>query len=163
MAQPPGITLRVATAADETVLLTLFAVTRQFDLSAWPPTLQESFLQMQFVAQSAHYRSAFPNAQDSLVLASGTPAGRIYLDRQEATIHILDFALLPEYRHRGIGRSIISGLQSEAKSVGKILSGHVANTNAAQQFWQRMGFQITPQDQIYSEISWTPPRQPISP
>ena len=73
-------------------------------------------------ARSGHI-SGRPNTR--IVLVSGTAAGRLYLDRQVNTILIVDLTLLPEFHRQGIGRAVVSELQSGAAAAEKSLTGHV--------------------------------------
>ncbi len=82
------------------------------------------------------------------------PSGRLYVDRQDSQILIVDITLLPEFHRRGIGRVLVSELQWEAVSLGKTISGHVERWNPARTFWRKMGFQVEDGDDMYSPISW---------
>ena len=120
----------------------------------WPAEAKEGFLRMQFEAQRSHYLSFYPQADHSIVLADGVPAGRLYVDRQDAQILIVDITLLPEFHRRGIGRALVSELQLEAASSGRVLTGHVEKLNPAAAFWRHMGFHLADGDEMYSRISW---------
>jgi GNAT superfamily N-acetyltransferase len=150
------ITLRAALDTDESFLRELYASTRQAELALmpWTADAKDGFLRMQFEAQRSHYLSFYPKADHSIVLADSTPAGRIYVDRQDSRILIVDITLLPEFHRRGIGRVLVSQLQSEAASLGKGLTGHVEKWNPAAAFWRHMGFQMADGDELYSPISW---------
>lgn len=150
------ITLRAVVDQDESFLRELYASTRQAELALMPWTAEakESFLRMQFEAQRSHYLSFYPKADHSIVLAGSTPAGRIYVDRQDSQILIVDITLLPEFHRRGIGRVLVSQLQSEASLLGKGLTGHVEKWNPAAAFWGHMGFQVADGDELYCPISW---------
>jgi GNAT superfamily N-acetyltransferase len=121
----------------------------------WPPEAKHGFLRMQFEAQKQHYGSYYPDADHSIVITGETPVGRVYVDRQATEILIVDFTLLPEFHRRAIGRAVISKLQAEAASSGKILTGHVERWNPARVFWQRMGFDLAEEDEIRERISWS--------
>ncbi len=149
-------TLRAVLDTDETFLRELYASTRQAEMALmpWPEEAKEGFLRMQFEAQRRHYLSFYPKADHSVVLADGAPAGRLYVDRQDSQILIVDITLLPDFHRRGIGRVLVSELQSEAASLGKGLSGHVERWNPAAAFWRHMGFHVADGDELYSPISW---------
>jgi GNAT superfamily N-acetyltransferase len=153
-----GILLRPAVQDDEGFLFDLYASARQAELASvpWPAAMKDSFLRMQFDAQRTHYRTHFPRAEHSIILCDDARAGRIYVDRQESQILIVDLTLLPEFHRRGIGHELIGALQSEAAPAGKALSGHVERWNPAAHFWRRMGFEITPgaEGDMYDRIYW---------
>jgi GNAT superfamily N-acetyltransferase len=150
------ITLCAAAGADENFLRELYASTRQAELALmpWPAEAKQGFLRMQFDAQRGYYLSVYPKADHSIILAAGVPAGRLYVDRQASQILIVDLTLLPEFHRRGIGRVLVSVLQSEAASLGKLLTGHVERRNPAAAFWRRMGFDVAAGDEMYHRISW---------
>jgi GNAT superfamily N-acetyltransferase len=152
-----AITLRVAVDEDEIFLYELYASTRRTEMALlpWPPEAKRGFLRMQFEAQTRHYRSAYPGASHSIVLTEESLAGRLYVDRRQSEILIVDFTLLPEFQGRGIGRALVSELQSEAAAAGRILSGHVGKWSPAGVFWRHMGFEVAKGDEMYDRISWS--------
>jgi GNAT superfamily N-acetyltransferase len=87
-------------------------------------------------------------------LCDDARAGRIYVDRRESEILIVDLTLLPDFHRRGIGRDSIAGLQAEAVASKKALTGHVERLNPAAHFWRSMGFEITPDEEMYDRIYW---------
>jgi len=150
--------LRPANAGDEAFLRELYASTRQAELALlpWSAEAKQQFVRMQFDAQRRHYRATYPNAYESIVLAGAAPAGRIYVDRQDAQMLIVDLTLLPQFQRQAIGRMLVSDLQREAAKYGKAIAGHVERWNPARMFWQRMGFNVGPGNDMYYRISWTP-------
>jgi ribosomal protein S18 acetylase RimI-like enzyme len=83
----------------------------------------------------ARHRAAF-----DVILVDGQPAGRLYVSREDDEIRIVDIALLPEYCNRGIGTTLLKGLQSEAAAAGKPLRIHVERFNPALRLYERLGF-----------------------
>jgi GNAT superfamily N-acetyltransferase len=152
-----SITLRAAMDEDERFLYELYAGTRRSEMAMvpWPPEQKHAFLRMQFEAQIKHYRSAYPNADHSIVVTGEALAGRLYAHREESQILIVDLTLLPEFRGRGIGRALVSELQREAVSLRKVLTGHVERWNPASAFWRHMGFEIADGDDVYNRIVWS--------
>ncbi|HEY3913663.1 MAG TPA: GNAT family N-acetyltransferase, partial [Verrucomicrobiae bacterium] len=97
--------LRPEVPDDEPFLLDLYAATRKEELDAigWPPDVRQSFLKMQFNAQKQGYRTTFPNAQFAIILSGGIGVGRIVINRAQDEFRLVDIALLPPNRGRGIG------------------------------------------------------------
>jgi GNAT superfamily N-acetyltransferase len=120
----------------------VYAGTREEELAvvAWDDADKNAFLRMQFEAQDRWYREQMPDASFDVVLVEDEPAGRLYVDRREGEIRIVDIALLPEYRNRGIGRRLLGHLIAEADRVGKPLTIHVERFNRARRFYERLGF-----------------------
>ena len=106
----------------------------------WTDADKDAFLRMQFEAQDRWYREQMPDASFDIVLVEDEPAGRLYVDRREDEIRIVDIALLPEYRNRGIGGTLLGDLVAEADRVGKPLTIHVERFNRARRFYERLGF-----------------------
>lgn len=73
-------------------------------------------------------------------MVDGEPAGRLYVARWEKELRIVDVALLPEFRGRGIGEGMIRELIEEAETAGKPLTIHVERENPAMSLYSRLGF-----------------------
>lgn len=95
---------------------------------------------MQFEAQSAYYEKAFPDAECSVVEIDGRPAGRFYVDHGIDEIHIVDLALLPEFRARGVGTRLLQDVLKRAETSGKVVRLHVERSNPALRLYDSMGF-----------------------
>src|SRR5258705_5130658 len=110
-----NLILRSVTDADQEFLVRLFASTRAEELQAlaWNPMQAEMFINLQYNAQQQSYRLSHPSAENNIILRDGQPAGRMLVDRSEDAIHLVDIAILPEYRNHGVGTKLISGLVDE--------------------------------------------------
>ena len=91
-----------------------------------------------------------------MIEVDGRPAGRLYVDRRPGDLRIVDIALLPAFRGRGIGAGLIAGLQHEAAAEGRIVSIHVEVHNPAAQLYERLGFAIAADLGVYRRMEWTP-------
>jgi GNAT superfamily N-acetyltransferase len=69
----------------------------------WSEEQKREFLDMQFRAQASHYREHYPDCEFLVIELEGERAGRLYIDRMEDEIRIVDIALLPAHRGGGIG------------------------------------------------------------
>jgi ribosomal protein S18 acetylase RimI-like enzyme len=145
-------TLRPVQEADEALLLEIFASTRadEMALLPWDAVQKQAFLQMQFSAQQKHYQAYFPQATHEMILAEGQPIGRLYVDRRETEIRILDITLLPEIRGKGIGTLVIQELMKEAEDGNKFISIYVESFNRSLELFHRLGFMKTEE----SSASW---------
>jgi GNAT superfamily N-acetyltransferase len=110
---------------------------------------------MQFLAQDQQYRATHPGAEDSVIVVDGHPAGRLWVARDGDGIRLLDIALLPEHRGRGIGTALIRRLQDEAAAQGLPLRLHVARTNPATSLYLRLGFHPEGGDGVYQAMAWS--------
>lgn len=152
----PEISLRPEQPADESFLRDLYASTREAELAiaGWGASMRRNFVEMQFRAQRQGYRSQFPQAESSVVLADGVPAGRLLVDRSERELRVVDLALLPQYRGRGIGTRLLQALGAEAVEGGKSFRLHVLKTNRAVRLYERLGFCRRAEDACYFEMEW---------
>lgn len=156
------ITLRSASPEDEEFLHQLYASTRaeEVALFGWDAAQAAAFLQMQFRAQTQSYRLQFPAAATQIVLEDGAAIGRLVTHRTAAEILLLDIALLPAWRKRGIGTQLIQSLQAEAAQAGIGVQLFVQATNRSQHLYQRLGFVPVDEPGVYLEMRWQPAHQP---
>jgi ribosomal protein S18 acetylase RimI-like enzyme len=148
--------LRPALPGDEPFLRAVYGSTRAEELARvpWSDEQKRAFIGMQFAAQDADYRRNYPDAQYSIVEVKGVGAGRLYVDRAKSEIRILDIALLPEHRGRGVGTKLLRGLQDEARSAGKPLTIHVERFNPALRLYHRLGFRQIADRGVYLFLEW---------
>ena len=151
------VTLQPAVPSDDDLLYAVFASTRELEMQllAWPRERRDALLRMQFEAQERQIGGGHASVERSIVLVDGRPVGRLYVSRDEACVHLLDIALLPEHRRRGIGTALITWLQAEAAAGGVPLRLHVARTNPAARLYQRLGFRPAGGDAVYAAMEWT--------
>jgi ribosomal protein S18 acetylase RimI-like enzyme len=136
------VALRPVTPADAPFLTRVYASTRAAELAQvpWTDAQKEAFIAHQFTAQAAHYERHYAGASFDVVLAGGEPAGRLYVARGAEEIRIVDIALLPAFRGRGIGTGLLRALLGEADAQGKRVSIHVEQSNPALRLYERLGF-----------------------
>ena len=152
MERTAAYTLRPVQEEDETLLLEIYSSTRADELALvpWDAAQKQAFLQMQFSAQQKHYRAYFPHATHEIIEAEGQPVGRLYVDRRETEIRILDITLLPQRRGHGIGTQILLDLMKEADRGNQSCSIYVESFNRSLGLFQRLGFVKTEE----SGASW---------
>lgn len=150
--------LRPITDKDKSFLASVYASTRQEELAPvpWTDEQKQVFLQFQFEAQHTHYMKYFPDAAFDIILLRNKPIGRLYLDRREDEIRIVDIALLPQYRNRGIGSRLLKPILDEAQAAGIQVRIHVEMNNPAMKLYQRLGFQKVNEEGVYWLMEWQP-------
>lgn len=150
--------LRPVQPDDQAFLFQVYAATRQEELALvpWAEAQKEAFLRMQFDAQQRSYRLQFPSADYRIIIDGDQEVGRLIVERPDAELLLVDIALLPEHRSRGIGTGVIRALQAEAASAGKPLRLHVAAGNRALGLYERLGFWTVTRGDIYLEMEWHP-------
>lgn len=115
----------------------------------WTPQQKLEFLGQQFDAQDEHYRKNYPGADLLLIEVDDEAAGRFYVKRLASEIRVMDIALLPAYRGRGIGTRILEDLIAEADATGRTVTIHVERFNPALKLYERLGFRATKEVGIY--------------
>jgi ribosomal protein S18 acetylase RimI-like enzyme len=141
--QTPAVDTRPVTPVDDEFLLDVYASTRAEELAPvpWTDEQKRAFLRMQFDAQRGEYFKRFPDADYRVILVGGQPAGRLWVARTPAQIRLMDIALLPEFRSRGVGKLLVSQLADEAARAGLPLRHMVFELNEnALRFYERLGF-----------------------
>ncbi len=147
----PSLTLRPVTDADMEFLFRLYASTREEELAAvpWTAEQKEVFLHQQFAAQHEYWQANYTDTTWDLVLLDGEPIGRLYVARWAEEIRIVDIALLPEHRSRGIGTALLRDIFAEGDREGKPVSIHVEIYNPARRLYGRLGFEDIEDKGVY--------------
>ncbi|MGH3079824.1 MAG: GNAT family N-acetyltransferase [Gaiellaceae bacterium] len=155
---PSGITLRPVSSSDRDFLLQVYASTREEELAPvpWTDAQKAAFIEQQFDAQDRHYRAHYAGASLDVVEWDGAPAGRLYVARWSDEIRVIDIALLPEFRGRGIGTRLLRGLLDEAARARRRLSIHVEKNNPALRLYKRLGFAPVADRGVYVLMEATP-------
>lgn len=150
--------LRPAVPEDEPFLLALYCSTRAEEVAAWglAGPQAELFLRMQYTAQQQHYRARFPGADHRIVILDGRAVGRLLVDRREDELRLVDVALLPEHRGRGLGKALLQQLLAEARAAGKPVRLHALKGSRAAALYARLGFAALAEDGPYVAMEWRP-------
>jgi ribosomal protein S18 acetylase RimI-like enzyme len=158
------IALRPETPQDVPFLRRLYATTREQEMRAlpWDAQRREAFLDMQFAAQASHYRACYPDCEFQVIERAGKPAGRLYVERLEDEIRIVDIALAPEHCGRGIGGELLRALLGEAREGGKTVSIYVETFNPARRLYDRLGFRALDTNGVYLRMEWTPEPESVT-
>ena len=163
MADTPTVAFRSIRPDDEPFLYRVYASTREEELRPvdWTPAQKAAFLLQQFQAQHAFYQEQYARARFEVILRDGEPIGRLYVDRRDDEVRIVDIALLPEHRSTGIGSGILRSLLAEAAGAGKPVRVHVERLNPARRLYDRLGFVPIEDKGVYWLLEWRPPPEEI--
>ncbi len=155
-----GVSLRPVRGDDHAFLFEVYASSRAEELAQvpWNQEEKQSFLKSQFEAQKNHYNKHFSDADFNIVLVQGNCAGRLYLGRWEEEIRIIDIALLPDFRGKGIGGLLLGEILEEARQANKCVRIHVEKQNRAKNLYSRLGFQVLSDNGVYEFMEWDPER-----
>ena len=145
------ITYRNITERDLAFLKKVYRSTREEELKLtdWPEKQKDEFINQQFNAQHDYYHQVYNEASFQIILSDGVPAGRLYLWESERQIRIVDIALLPEFRNKGIGNFILRKLIDKSEESSRIVSIHVECYNPALSLYKRLGFEQKDQTGVY--------------
>jgi len=154
--------LRPGRSVDRDFLFGLFCNSRLPELALLEQQVGASvygeIMRLQFQAQTTSYRAQFPNARFDIIELSDTPVGRIVVDRPGDMLHIVDQAVVPSMRNRGIGTAVMRALMDEAAPAGLPVRLKVASTNdPSMRLYLRLGFVPIETAPLYIDMEWRAP------
>ncbi len=152
------VELRPERPEDESFLREVYACTRQeeLDRTGWDAATRAAFLDMQFHAMRRGYRAMFPRGEFAVILRDGQPVGRQVVHRTGTEIRLVDVALLPAQRGRGVGTALLQTLLAESARSGIPVRLQVLATSRARRLYERLGFTRIVGDGLYEELEWRP-------
>lgn len=128
---------------DRPFLFALHETVKGAELAAMqvPEPIWRQLVEMQFRAMTEGYRSMFPAADYRIITLEEAPIGRLITDQSQDRFHIVHIALLPTWRHRGIGSALMTAVLAEPRHLGVICEATVDQDNLASlRLWTRLGF-----------------------
>ena len=127
--------LRPATAADAPFVRALYAdvLATTFPPAAFEEPLRTALLDGQFAARRANHAGG----EDLVVEDDGDPVGHVVLRRSADEVHVVDLAIAPARRGRGLGTAVLEHLAGEGRDV--VLEVERTNGRAAA-LYRRLGF-----------------------
>jgi GNAT superfamily N-acetyltransferase len=150
-----GITYRLRTEGDMPFIERLFGSTRdELAITGWPEEMKQRFIAQQHFAQNRHFELSHPGAEWLLIEQGGEAIGRLYVEDRGGDILLVDIALMPESRGRGIGTAVIADLLAQGREAGKPISLSVYKTNPARRLYQRLGFMPAGDAGAYDLMEW---------
>ena len=153
-----AVTTRPMDEDDSMLLFELYASSRAEELSrtGWATPQQRSFFRMQAQIQEKHYLRHFDHLDRRTICINGFSAGRLLVDRPANGYTVVDIALLPSFRSRGIGSLLLKDLLDEAEVDGVPVTVAVPKSSPAARLCERMGFgdPVDLGDRV--QLSWTP-------
>jgi ribosomal protein S18 acetylase RimI-like enzyme len=154
MVKQHPLRLLAATPEDDAFCIALYASTRAEELEAWgwDGAQQRAFLALQYQAQTQSYQTQYPQRNRSIIYLDQQPIGGIQINHTPTHIHLIDLALLPPYRRRGIGTQILRELCEKAQ--GKSVQLQVLAQSPAMALYQRLGFQTVADTGLYQQMEW---------
>jgi ribosomal protein S18 acetylase RimI-like enzyme len=158
---PAGLlVLRPERAEDHGFRFRLFCDSRlpEWYVVGLDPAVREQLMQHQFLAQTMTYRQRFPRARFDIIEFGGEPIGRIVVNRPGTMVHVIDHAIMPVLRNRGIGTAIMRALMKEAEDARLPVKLKVASSNdPSMKLYLHLGFVPIETIPAYIEMQWPPP------
>lgn len=150
--------LRPERPEDTPFLERLYASTRteELALTDWDDDVKARFCAQQFAAQRAWYRENYPELELAVIEADGAPVGRLCLEERREEIRVVDVALLPAARGRGLGSELLQGVLDRGRTAGKPVTIHVERFNRALALYARLGFRMREDRGVYLFLEWRP-------
>jgi len=153
-----GISYRQATDEDIPFLAGVYASTRAEELAmtGWPDEMKLQFLAHQFNAQHTDYARNYPDAERLVIRHEGEDVGRLYILEESACFNLIDIALLPAARRKGLGGAILGDIIGQAAATGKSVTIYVEKNNPARHLYDRLGFVCENDEEgVYDFLKWT--------
>lgn len=141
----------MASPDDLEFLARLYATTRADELAraGFPVEQRAAFCRMQFNAQQHHYALYFARAVDSVLEIDGVAVGRELLARAADELFLVDIALLPEFRGRGIGSHRLALLIEESRVLNCPIRLYAEQGSRAEALYRRHGFVVTGEEGVH--------------
>lgn len=138
-----SLKLQPISNSDMSFLYKVYRSTRieEMKLTNWSSGEIEKFLEMQFILQHKQYMENYKQASFDLIIYNTLPIGRLYINRYDNEIRIIDIALLSEYRRIGIGNRIMNHIIKESECKNLPISLHVEYNNPAMSLYKHLGFE----------------------
>lgn len=157
----PVVSVRPVGDGDADVLYRIYASTRTDELAQvpWSEAAKSAFLREQFRFQCLDWERSYPDAEKLLTLVDGQAVGRLYVDRRPSEVRIIDIALLPAFRSRGVGGRLLRQVVDQGHDSGRPVTVHVERMNPALRLYHRLGFQLREDKGVYLLLE-CPPRSP---
>ena len=153
----PEHCLRLAGQEDEAFLWSLFCSARpELGLLPLPPAQLTQLIRHQYELQQRGYRHQYPQAENWIIATQSAPVGKIMFERSSSAVHIIDFIIVPEWRGRGVGRSILNALKEYVRAKSGVLSLQVDRQNInAKRLYHQLGFVKSQSSDTHEFLVWS--------
>jgi len=152
-----AVSQRRARPEDEALRFELFAAEKASELEriGLAEAQYRSLLEMQYRGRALSYAAQYPEVEEWIVCTqAGSGIGRYLLAKTAKGIRLLDLAVLPQWRGRGIGTGVLQELAQRSCVAEVAFSLRVVKGNQATRLYARLGFQVIAEDEISYEMVW---------
>lgn len=150
---PVALHIRPSLPSDEDFFLALYRSTRD-DLSGLlaDPRYIDGLIATQQRIQVAGYRSRYPDARYEVLELDGVPVGRLVTAAVPGAVRVVDIAVIPQARGRGVATEALRRLQSQD---GRDLALAVRKDNSgARRLYAALGFAVDTEDGAVLQLRW---------
>ena len=147
-------TLRAMVADDEGHFRYFYAQSRAAELApvSWTADEKLAFCNAQYDLQDAHYRKFYEDFTPLAICIGDIVVGRVYLSNMDNLCLLMDIIVEVQYQRRGIARTIMAVLCTQADMNAQAINLHVEPPNPARKLYQQFGFVDLP-NQTEEQIS----------
>jgi GNAT superfamily N-acetyltransferase len=149
--------LRRGGPEDEALRFELFAAEKalEFERIGLTEDQYRSLLEMQYRGRGWSYAAQHSELEEWILCTqAGSGVGRYLLEETVKGIRVLDLAVLPQWRGRGIATEVLQMLAQRCCALGVALSLRVVKDNPAVQLYARLGLRVIAEDAISYEMIW---------
>ena len=153
------VELRPAAPSDEPFLRELDGgvAAERLGQGGLDPDSLATLVEMQVLARRRDRAASYPDADEQLIMLDGRSVGAVLVDRSRERILIIDLALTPDARQRGIATTVLAGLAEEAVRRGIPLRATTQSTNvSARRLYARAGFREVVDDGLNVSLERQP-------
>jgi ribosomal protein S18 acetylase RimI-like enzyme len=153
---PLALTLAPAAPEELAFLHEVYLGTRLPELSVtdWDEPRKRAFLLDQAERQHEHYTRHYVGAELLVIRLHGERIGRVYLFRGGKDLRLMDIALLPDFRARGLGTALVREIMALARADDCQITLHVEPYNPARRLYERFGFRLIEDRGVYHFLGW---------
>ncbi len=121
-----------------------------------PPVAVDQLIAQQLVARHRDHDASHPLARHQILMDGPRPVGRLSVDRAGHPWYLVDLAVLPSARGRGLASELLARLQVEARAAGEAIELHVAADNPALRLYLRNDFVTVATEGPDLRMRWAP-------
>jgi ribosomal protein S18 acetylase RimI-like enzyme len=103
--------------------------------------------------QAARSRASFNAENYQIIVVDSRDVGALWVESRENELFLADIEILPEWRGRGLGTSIIRDLLGRARVLGRPVSLQVLKINPARRLYERLGFSVVGETETHYLMS----------